>query len=106
MSYEFIVLAHDLRTLLGMPVVTRSDLRAWNELAFRVQSAIRGNPEVSNQVPHELWHFFSDADVRRDDPEYGREQCQLAWDFLKRLECLAEAHSNQADAESRERVIR
>lgn len=93
MSYGFTDLAHDLRTLLGMSVVTRSDLRAWNERALRVQSAIRGNPEVSNQVPHELWHFFSDADVRREDPEYGREQCQLAWNFLKKLECLAGEHS-------------
>jgi hypothetical protein len=86
MSYRLIELARDLRTLLEMPVAAKSDLRVWNELALRVQSAIHGNPEVSNQVPHEIWNFFSDADIRREDSDYGRAQCQLVWDFLKRLE--------------------
>lgn len=94
MSYGFIDLARDFRTLLEMPVAAKSDLRVWNEMALRIQSAIRGNPEVSNQIPHEIWHFFSDADIRREDPEYGREQCQLAWDFLRRLECLVGESSN------------
>jgi hypothetical protein len=57
MSYRLIDLARDLRTLLEMFVGAKSDLRVWNELALRVQSAIRGNPELSNQVPHEIWHF-------------------------------------------------
>jgi hypothetical protein len=86
MSYEFDDLARDLRALLGMSVTTKADLRAWNRLALRVQADIRSSLDVSNQLPHDVWHYFSDADIRWEDPEYARKQCEFVREFLTKLE--------------------
>jgi hypothetical protein len=61
-------LSVELRSLLdsedrGVPV------RAWCVEAEVLQHHIRADPEMCNLVPHFVWHWLSDADVRKKAPE-------------------------------------
>ena len=61
-------LARDLQRLLDLPARTKPELGAWYKEARAVQERIRES-KVLHDIPHSLWHFFSDADVRAKAPE-------------------------------------
>jgi hypothetical protein len=68
-------LARDLERLLELPAQTKSELSAWYEEALAVQERIESSKELPS-IPHSLWHFFSDADVRATSPEVRDQQCK------------------------------
>lgn len=61
-------LARDLQFLLELPTQTKSELSAWYEEAFAVQRRISSSEALHDVIPHSLWHFFSDADIRAKEP--------------------------------------
>jgi hypothetical protein len=54
--------ADELERLLTLPLQPKEALQSWYEGARNLQKAMRQHPEV--EIPHEIWHFFSDADIR------------------------------------------
>jgi hypothetical protein len=68
-------LARDLEHLLELPALTKPELSAWYEEARAVQERIQASKELPS-IPHSLWHFFSDADVRAKSPEIREQQCE------------------------------
>ena len=54
---------------------------------------------ISNIVPHFLWHFLADADIRFKDPEYAagqRERLRVCIDQIKSAHAAQERHRPDA----------
>lgn len=66
-------LARDLTRLLELPAQTKEELSAWYEAASTLEERIQASKELRH-LPHSLWHFFSDADVRSKDARVREQQ--------------------------------
>lgn len=77
--------ADELERLLALPLHPKEALRRWYEEARNLQKAMQQHPEV--EIPHEIWHFFSDADIRskRKELEYRDDQERLVRGFIRSL---------------------
>jgi len=71
--------------LLGLPAQTKSELSAWYDEAHAVQKRIRASKELHG-VPHSLWHFFSDADIRAKEPIIRDQQFEQVRSHIAVLE--------------------
>ncbi|WP_237077880.1 PA2169 family four-helix-bundle protein [Myxococcus xanthus] len=60
-------LAQDLRRLMELPAQTKAEQSLWYDEAQKVQDRIKASEELLG-IPHSLWHFFSEADVRAKEP--------------------------------------
>lgn len=49
---------------------------------FSLGERIRLSP-LCDEVPHHLWHFLDDADIRHKDPVYGAQQRRALADWLR-----------------------
>jgi hypothetical protein len=81
---DFGRLADELERLLASEPVKKEQLERWHNDAANVVAFIQTN-ESLKEVPHFLWHYFSDADIRLEGGEYAtiqRERLQLV---IKRL---------------------
>lgn len=74
MEYSLSALAYDFRQLAEKRVTDRRELEAWYEEAKRVPDRIRADSAVANELPHFLWHYLADADIRLKDADFAREQ--------------------------------
>jgi hypothetical protein len=83
-------LAGELERLMAMPLTTSKDVERWyNESREVAESLARRFPEFEPE--HELWHFFSDADIRSREKEYRDRQHQLMLEYIHRLRRIAGA---------------
>ncbi|MFA6562259.1 MAG: hypothetical protein WCV00_10170 [Verrucomicrobiia bacterium] len=77
-------LAVELDRLMKVPLGNKSDVAAWYQDAGRVQrSLVERFPTL--EFPHEVWHFFADADIRARDAEYRLRQEQVIADYIKKV---------------------
>lgn len=79
-------LARALRDLVGRATSDRAELDEWYAAARRLQEWIRADPDLSDAVPHFVWHYLADADIRRKDPAYDLEQAQCLMEIVDSLE--------------------
>lgn len=77
-----------LRDLFEHPPADRDSLEAWTEKAVRISE--QWSPAICDQLPHEVWHWISDADIRRKDAEYARAQNEWMKKVIAWLEAGAE----------------
>lgn len=70
-------LARDLQRLMDLPAQTKAEQSIWYEEAWAVQKRIQSTKAL-HDIPHSLWHFFSDADVRAKAPEVREQQFEQA----------------------------
>ena len=77
--------AAELERLLTLPLQPKEALKSWYEEARNLQEAMRQHPEV--EIPHEIWHFFSDADIRSkpNESEYRAMQERIVREFIAQL---------------------
>jgi hypothetical protein len=77
--------ADELERLLGLPLQPKEAQRQWYEEARNLQKVMQQYPDV--EIPHEIWHFFSDADIRSKprELEYRDAQEQIVRDFIRSL---------------------
>jgi hypothetical protein len=73
-AYSVSALLEDLRDLRSSEPRTKAELDAWQERAMNVARRVRASPVVCGLLPPELWHYFSDAEVRLKDETYARPQ--------------------------------
>lgn len=62
-----------INNLLEEEPHSRDDLLRWREKAERVKS-LMAYDDGRLDVPHILWHYLDDADIRLKDHEYANEQ--------------------------------
>ena len=84
MSESAHLLADDLERLLDLPLAASTERDYWYAQAQAVERTLHEcAPSLS--VPHELWHYLADADIRARDPAYCHAQEQFVRDYLAEL---------------------
>ena len=71
------------RELRGM---TNLDGDAAVEAALRLQAQLKQSHELAEKVPHVVWHWLADADIRARDAEYGHRQTALLEQAVAEME--------------------
>lgn len=66
--------AQRVRDLARQPVRTPEELARWQAAAAQLRMAV--TPVVADQVPHLVWHYLDDADIRFRDDQYRQNQEQ------------------------------
>jgi hypothetical protein len=67
---EFLISA--LQTLAARPLTNRKQLAAWRVEADRFEESL--TPEQADSVPHFVWHYLADADIRLRNAEFRADQ--------------------------------
>jgi hypothetical protein len=74
-----------VRKLASQPVRTPEDLAQWQDAAAQLEAAVP--PSVADQVPHRIWHYLADADVRFRDDEFRVAQERELAEAPQELPC-------------------
>ena len=69
---------------MALPLVTPADVEQWYAECAPVQHALEHH-FTTFPAEHEVWHFFSDADIRSRDVGYRDRQHRLMSEYVQRL---------------------
>ena len=75
-----------LRELSDSQPLNRTALQAWQGQAQEFRRFLEGQPDLIDSIPHFLWHYLADADIRLKDPEYRESQQSIVEEILGFLE--------------------
>lgn len=79
-------LAAHLECLLAKPLEYPGDIDPWRDMATEVETYIMENwSKLDIEVPHQVLHYFCDADIRLKDIEYRRMQESAVRNFIAEL---------------------
>ena|SRR5688572_14711703 len=67
---EFLITA--LQALAARPVTNRKELAAWRAEADRLEESF--TPEQADSVPHFVFHYLADADIRLRNAGFRADQ--------------------------------
>ena len=77
-------LASQLERLMALPLTTPADVELWYEESSSVERTLEQRfPQFEPE--HEVWHFFSDADIRSRESGYRDRQHRLMSEYVQRL---------------------
>jgi hypothetical protein len=67
--------AQRLRQLAALSPAGSGELKTWNAAAKEFKDWLSARPDrLVDQVPHFVWHYLDDADIRSRDEVYRRNQ--------------------------------
>ena len=75
-----------LRELSDSQPLNKTALRIWQGQAQEFQRFLEGSPDLAGSIPHFVWHYLADADIRLKDPEYRQTQQSTVEGILGFLE--------------------
>jgi hypothetical protein len=77
--------ATQLERLLGLPLQPKESLAKWYNEAHQLRQAMLQYPNI--ETPHEIHHFYSDADIRAKPSEtkYREAQEKIVRGFINEL---------------------
>ena len=79
-------LAAHLEFLLAKPLGCPSDVDDLRDMATEAETYIMENgSKLNREVPHQVLHYFCDADIRLKDIEYRRMQESAVRNFIAEL---------------------
>jgi hypothetical protein len=73
-----------LRELANRPVRTQHELDDWQAAARDLEASISG--DLPDRIPHFVWHYLADADIRFREEGYRLDQEQQLEATLRELE--------------------
>ncbi len=77
-------LASQLERLMALPITSPAETDKWYEEVAAVKEAMKMQfPQF--EPFHEIWHFFSDADIRRRDSGYRDRQHGIISEYVRHL---------------------
>ncbi len=77
-------LAKELRQLTQQEPKLKSELKAWHETAQEFRKKLTSiNQDI---LPHFVWHYLDDADIRLKDPAYKADQNKRMQAIISALE--------------------
>ena len=77
-------LASQLERLIALPLITPADVERWYEESGSVERTLEQRfPHFEPE--HDVWHFFSDADIRFRESGYRDRQHRLMTEYVQRL---------------------
>ena len=94
MNFTLRELAQALRTLEQFQPSSKSDLNKWYEIAEGIKRKLIEPAGLAPQLPHFIWHYFSDADIRMKDLRYAKMQnakVRLLIDALEKNEASSDS---------------
>lgn len=50
------------------------DVPGWNRQADAIRQLLEGDAALADSVPHFVWHYLADFDIRRKDATYRAKQ--------------------------------
>ena len=71
---DLIQLGELLEELVDSQPENRTALDIWTRRAERVEAFLKETEGLSDAVPHAVWHFLADADIRMIDRAYRAAQ--------------------------------
>jgi hypothetical protein len=77
-------LADQLERLMALPLATLADVERWYKESSSVEQTLEQRFPLF-EPEHEVWHFFSDADVRFRESGYRDRQHRLIAEYVQRL---------------------
>jgi hypothetical protein len=87
---EFI--ADQLEPITRLPVRTAEDEAAWYTATRAVMERLETRfAYVAAVVPHQLYHYFDDADIYRKDPSFRATWERYVLDFIGELRAPKQA---------------
>jgi hypothetical protein len=85
---EFI--AAQLEPITRLPVSTATEEEAWYVATRAVMERLEARfPDVASVVPHQLYHYFDDADIYRKEPSFRATWERYVLDFIRELRAPA-----------------
>ena len=85
-SSEIQEVGRRLRKLSDSPPSDGSSLEQWTRDAQEIQRHLASDPRLSAAIPHFVWRYLSDADIRLRDFEYRISQQSTMEEILVSLE--------------------
>jgi hypothetical protein len=77
LEQKFKQLAEELIQLREFVPETKDELDRWHDQAqLVIDNRLKGSEGVSQFMPHFLWHYLSDADIRMKEEGYAEMQNQ------------------------------
>lgn len=77
-------LASELERLMALPLTTPAEIAHWDGECATVQRTLEQRfPQF--EFEHEVWHFFTDSDIRARDTGYRERQHRLMSEYVHRL---------------------
>jgi hypothetical protein len=81
---EFI--ADQLEPITKMSVSTAEEEHAWYAATRATMERLKTRfPDVASVVPHQLYHYFDDADIYRKEPSFRATWERYVLDFIREL---------------------
>ncbi len=81
---EFI--ADQLEPITRLPVRTAEEEDAWYSATRSMMERLQTRfPDVASVVPHQLYHYFSDADIYRKQPSFRATWERYILEFIREL---------------------
>jgi hypothetical protein len=77
---------NSVRALADRRVESLDGLEAWYREAAALKGTLESHPEISSLVPHFVWHYLDDADLRLKDSAYRASQEQQLLATLRTME--------------------
>ena len=78
---------HRLRELADSSPTNVSDLPAWYKRASEFEAVLRADGgALSDSIPHFVWHYLADADIRARDLAYRADQQAAILEIIIALE--------------------
>ncbi len=78
---QFLISA--LQSLAAQPLTNRKELAAWRLAAGRLEESL--TPEQADAVPHFVWHYLGDADIRLRNAGFRADQERRLQQALREL---------------------
>lgn len=72
-----------LRELAQRELNTAADLKEWHAAARELEASL--SADLADRVPHFVWHYLADVDIRFRDEVYREDQEQRLKVALKEL---------------------
>ena len=80
-------IASRLRELAAVSPASAGELSAWYSAAKEFEGWLSARPaQLLDQVPHFIWHYLADADIRSKDEAYRHHQERELAVVLAKLE--------------------
>jgi hypothetical protein len=79
-------IADQIEPITRLPLNTAEDEDAWLAATRAVMQRLNTRfPDVASVVPHELYHYFDDADIHRKEPSYRVASEAHVLEFIRLL---------------------
>ena len=79
-------IADELEPITQMPVTTPAEEEAWYAATRSAMQRLEKRfPDVASVVPHQLYHYFDDADIYRKEPSFRATWEPAVLAFIREL---------------------